>query len=146
MQKNTRSKTSGFERWASLASFRNWFKGEGGQTLENLGVLYWHSASAVVLVFRRHIMEEWEASISGTARRVSRLTAASEADVSLGGTALLVVDPQMDFHEGGSLAVPGASADAKRIARLITDQCQNIDDLIVTLDSHHVSSPSSQFP
>lgn len=80
-----------------------------------------------------------EASVSGTARRLSNLTAESEAEVTFGGTALLIVDPQVDFHERGSLAVPGASADAERIARLISESCQNIDELIVTLDSHHVS-------
>ncbi len=56
-----------------------------------------------------------------------------------GGTALLIVDPQRDFHEGGSLAVPGAIEDAGRIAQLITSQAEHIDELIVTLDSHHVS-------
>lgn len=88
-------------------------------------------------------MERTEASFSGTAthRLSNDVTATSEADVTLGGTALLIVDPQMDFHEGGSLAVPGASADAKRIAQLITDNSQNIDEVYVTLDSHHVSAP-----
>lgn len=56
----------------------------------------------------------------------------------MGGTALLIVDPQNDFHEGGSLAVPGANEDAERIAKLITDHAQTLDELIVTLDSHHV--------
>eukprot|EP00904_Undaria_pinnatifida_P003287 jgi/Undpi1/1295/HiC_scaffold_11.g04687.m1 len=83
-------------------------------------------------------MEATEATISGTARRRrSNLTGASEADVSLGGIALLIVDPQVDFHEGGSLAVPGACADAARIARLIVDHSQDIDEVVVTLDSHH---------
>lgn len=59
--------------------------------------------------------------------------------VVLGGTALLIVDPQLDFHEGGSLAVPGATADAERIAQLVTDHTESIDEIIVTLDSHHVS-------
>ena len=86
-------------------------------------------------------MEATEATISGTARRRrSNLTGASEADVSLGGIALLIVDPQVDFHEGGSLAVPGACADAARIARLIVDHSQDIDEVVVTLDSHHVSA------
>ena len=31
-----------------------------------------------------------------------------------GGTCLLIIDPQVDFHEGGSLAVPGATADSER--------------------------------
>lgn len=61
-----------------------------------------------------------------------------------GGTALLIVDPQRDFHEGGSLAVPGAIEDAERIAQLITSQAEHIDELIVTLDSHHVSWLTTQ--
>lgn len=78
-----------------------------------------------------------EASISGTARRRSNLSS-SAAEVLLGGKALLVVDPQVDFHEGGSLAVPGASEDSERIARLIRDNAEDIDELVVTMDSHHV--------
>ncbi|CAN0267303.1 unnamed protein product [Ascophyllum nodosum] len=77
-----------------------------------------------------------EASISGTARRRSNHSS-SAAEVLLGGRALLVIDPQIDFHEGGSLAVPGASEDAKRIARLIREHAQEIDELVVTMDSHH---------
>lgn len=57
----------------------------------------------------------------------------------LEGTALLIVDPQRDFHEGGSLAVSGAIEDAGRIAQMITSHAEHIDELIVTLDSHHVS-------
>ncbi|CAM9436216.1 unnamed protein product, partial [Hapterophycus canaliculatus] len=53
------------------------------------------------------------------------------------GTALLIVDPQVDFHEGGSLAVSGAAEDAKRIAGLIRDHGEQIDEIIVTLDSHN---------
>ena len=82
-----------------------------------------------------------EASISGTARRRSNHSS-SAAEVLLGGRALLVIDPQIDFHEGGSLAVPGASEDAKRIARLIREHAQEIDELVVTMDSHHVRNPS----
>ena len=33
---------------------------------------------------------------------------------------LLIIDPQVDFHEGGTLAVTGATADSKRIAAMIT--------------------------
>lgn len=78
-----------------------------------------------------------EAPISGVARRHSNLSS-SAADVLLGGKALLVVDPQVDFHEGGSLAVPGALADSKRIAGVIRDHAEDIDELVVTMDSHHV--------
>lgn len=87
-------------------------------------------------------MDATAETLSGMARRGSNLPAApvaSENEVTLGGTALLIVDPQMDFHEGGSLAVPGATADAERIARFITDHSDDIDELVVTLDTHHVS-------
>ncbi|CAM9260268.1 unnamed protein product, partial [Choristocarpus tenellus] len=57
--------------------------------------------------------------------------------MSTSGTALLIVDPQNDFHPGGSLAIPGADTDAERIASLITQHGGNIDEIFVTLDSHH---------
>jgi len=47
---------------------------------------------------------------------------------------LLIIDPQVDFHEGGSLAVPGASADSKRTADMI--KTKRFDNIMVTLDSH----------
>lgn len=71
-------------------------------------------------------------------RRLLNLSAALEEDAGLEGTALLIVDPQVDFHEGGSLAVSGAADDAERVARLITDHFEDIDTIVVTLDSHHV--------
>ena len=52
---------------------------------------------------------------------------------------LLLVDPQVDFHPGGSLAVFGADADSDRIADLIRSKIFEIDEIIITLDSHHVS-------
>jgi len=48
--------------------------------------------------------------------------------------ALFIVDPQVDFHEGGSLAVPGASKDSDKIANLI--RTKNFDNIMVTLDTH----------
>lgn len=86
-----------------------------------------------------------EAALSGMVRRTSNLSSVSAADVTLEGTALLIVDPQMDFHEGGSLAVPGAAADAERIARMIADNSRMIDEIVVTMDSHHVSVDLSLF-
>jgi len=47
---------------------------------------------------------------------------------------LLIIDPQVDFHEGGSLAVKGALADASRIAQLI--ETKRFDNIVVTLDTH----------
>jgi len=49
--------------------------------------------------------------------------------------ALLIVDPQNDFHEGGSLAVKGATKDSERIAGLIRNQ--RFSDIYVTMDTHH---------
>ncbi len=51
---------------------------------------------------------------------------------------LLIIDPQIDFHVGGSLAVPGAEEDSKRTAKFIIDNMSSIDDIYVTMDSHHV--------
>ncbi len=42
---------------------------------------------------------------------------------------------QCSFHGGGSLAVPGADEDAKRIVALIQDVAFNA--IYVTLDTHH---------
>ena len=52
---------------------------------------------------------------------------------------LLIICPQKDFHEGGSLAVPGADADSKRIAEMIMDEqnIHRIDEIYVALDSHY---------
>jgi nicotinamidase-related amidase len=54
------------------------------------------------------------------------------------GTVLLVIDPQIDFHPGGSLAVPGANEDSERIASLIVENLSNINEIYVTQDSHYV--------
>jgi nicotinamidase/pyrazinamidase len=51
---------------------------------------------------------------------------------------LLIIDPQVDFHEpGGSLAVAGSKSDALRTADLIRDNISKIDEIYVTLDSHN---------
>ena len=55
-----------------------------------------------------------------------------------GKVVLLLVDPQVDFHPGGSLAVAGADLDSDRIARLILSKKNEIDEIVVTMDSHHV--------
>jgi hypothetical protein len=52
-------------------------------------------------------------------------------------TVLIIVDPQVDFHPGGSLGIPGADEDSARIADLITSKGNAIDEIYVTLDSHH---------
>jgi nicotinamidase/pyrazinamidase len=52
---------------------------------------------------------------------------------------LLVIDPQNDFcdAERGALYVPGAEQDMRRLAGLVDRLAPHLDDVHVTLDSHH---------
>jgi len=51
---------------------------------------------------------------------------------------LLIIDPQNDFCDpAGALSVPGANADMSRLAGMIHRLKDKIDDIHVTLDSHH---------
>ena len=52
----------------------------------------------------------------------------------------LIIDPQVDFCDptNGTLFVPGADRDSVRLANLITRLKRKIDDIHVTLDSHHL--------
>ena len=52
---------------------------------------------------------------------------------------LLIIDPQVDFHPGGSLAVPTANEDSLRIQQFIRDYIDDIEDIVVTQDSHHLN-------
>jgi len=69
-----------------------------------------------------------------------------------GQVVLLILDPQVDFHEAckdkevrekktqkkdGSLAVPGSYEDAQRTAEFISNNRDQIGEIFVTLDSHH---------
>jgi nicotinamidase-related amidase len=54
-----------------------------------------------------------------------------------GGTTLLLIDVQKDFHPGGSLAIPTAGEDAGRIANAIRTNGGSIDRIVATMDSHH---------
>merc|ERR1712025_548696 len=58
-------------------------------------------------------------------------------DIPTGGMAVFLIDPQQDFHEGGSLAVPGATADSERIASFLRANGHKIERIVVTLDTHH---------
>ncbi len=50
---------------------------------------------------------------------------------------LVIIDPQNDFCDpNGSLYVPGADEDIKRLAGLVTRLRDKIDDIHITLDSH----------
>ncbi len=51
---------------------------------------------------------------------------------------LLIIDPQNDFcDKNGALCVPGADADMTRLAAMIRRLKNKIDDIHVTLDTHH---------
>lgn len=53
--------------------------------------------------------------------------------------ALIIIDPQNDFcSPRGSLFVPGADEDNKRLAEWILEKKLEIDQVIVTLDSHFI--------
>lgn len=58
---------------------------------------------------------------------------------------LLIIDPQNDFCDPhGALFVPGADKDMERLAQMIVDKKDKIDDITVTLDSHrylHIAHP-----
>lgn len=50
----------------------------------------------------------------------------------------LIIDPQNDFaHPHGSLFVPGADQDSERLAKMIRRHLDKINDVHVTLDTHH---------
>lgn len=54
-------------------------------------------------------------------------------------TDLLIIDPQVDFCDpNGSLAVPGADEDCLRLATMIQRVKRKVNDIHVTLDTHHL--------
>ncbi len=60
-------------------------------------------------------------------------------------TLLLVIDPQFDFEDNGTLAVPGAIEDFKRLLRFTYDNIDKISKIMISLDTHflfHVFSGS----
>ncbi|ROT31727.1 isochorismatase family protein [Micromonospora sp. HM5-17] len=57
--------------------------------------------------------------------------------------ALIIVDVQNDFCEGGSLAVPGGAAVAAGISRLLATEPERWDHVVATKD-HHID-PGTHF-
>ena len=54
------------------------------------------------------------------------------------GTILFIIDPQVDFCDpNGSLYVGGADKDITRMSKMIKNNVNAIDDIHLTLDSHH---------
>jgi nicotinamidase/pyrazinamidase len=57
---------------------------------------------------------------------------------------MLLVDEQIDFHEGGGLPVPGATADSERISNLLSSYHDMLNLKVLTLDTHtlgHIGFP-----
>ena len=53
--------------------------------------------------------------------------------------AFLIIDTQFDFcHPDGALFVPGAEGDVERMAGMIRRHADQIDHIVVTLDTHHL--------
>ena len=64
----------------------------------------------------------------------------NETDINIQtqkNTVLFIVDPQTDFHAGGSCAIEGADENSQKIADFIQNNKERIDEIIVSLDSHH---------
>ena len=63
-------------------------------------------------------------------------------------TILLIIDPQKDFHDtylqdnnykyAATLPVKDSTKNAKEIAKMIKDHVTDIDEIYITLDTHHV--------
>jgi nicotinamidase/pyrazinamidase len=64
------------------------------------------------------------------------LAAKHAAGIPKGGLCLFVIDQQVDFHPGGSLAIPTANDDAERIAAFIQTHKAQLAQVVMTLDSH----------
>lgn len=67
----------------------------------------------------------------------SVLNGCPKMEEAKGGICLLIIDPQVDFHEDGALQVIGAGADSTRIKSILEKDGDKIDRVVVTLDTHH---------
>ncbi|KAE8991568.1 hypothetical protein PF011_g17897 [Phytophthora fragariae] len=56
--------------------------------------------------------------------------------INEGGIGLLIIDQQVSFHPGGSLAIATANDDAARIAAFISNHTSELDQVVLTMDSH----------
>jgi nicotinamidase/pyrazinamidase len=57
-------------------------------------------------------------------------------EIPQGGLGILVIDQQVSFHPGGSLAIGSANEDAARIAAFISDHTSELSQVVLTMDSH----------
>lgn len=58
------------------------------------------------------------------------------AETDIVKTLLLVIDPQFDFEDNGTLAVPGAAEDFKRLLRFAYNNLDKITKFMISLDTH----------
>jgi nicotinamidase-related amidase len=77
------------------------------------------------------------ASFMAKLRGEKKATATPASKVKSNKLVLLIIDPQNDFHPGGSLGVPGAIEDSQRTADFIEKHISEIDEIYVSLDTHH---------
>lgn len=62
-----------------------------------------------------------------------------------GTVCLLIIDPQNDFMEGGSLAIPGANEDMSRLSKFIITNAVDINSICVTMDTHSLYHIGNSF-
>ena len=55
----------------------------------------------------------------------------------MGKNVLLMLDPQVDFHKGGSCPVKGAEESSERVSSFISENKDGIEEIYIGLDSHH---------
>jgi nicotinamidase/pyrazinamidase len=54
-----------------------------------------------------------------------------------GHTVLLIMDPQTDFMPNGAMGIYGADEDSERLAKFIRKEKENLDEVFVSMASHH---------
>lgn len=105
---------------------------------------------AEIAALRKDISLWWgetdaDGNVSLTMKTKARNIVGGESLTGGGRIALLIIDPQKDFHSGGALAVPGADGDCARTKAFVKKHAGSIDAVVVTLDSHsvmHIAHPS----
>ena len=50
---------------------------------------------------------------------------------------MLILDPQVDFHRGGSCAIKDADISSESVSNFISYNKDGIEEIYVGLDSHH---------
>jgi nicotinamidase-related amidase len=80
----------------------------------------------------RHIFQVEEKKVYWTEGAKTESVSKSQAN-----TAVFIIDPQIDFHRGGSFPIEGAMEDSLRIAQMIKKNKSFIHNIFVALDTHY---------